>query len=449
MGISNLKELFLILVIIKVFLVFISFFLQNKSKVSFFFNLLYPIFFGFQINTRETWSLDGSLFINEDGIGLLTLASGMTLLLMSFNWGKGRELNNIFYIFLLFISLFVIGSLDWIHLFFSISILFICFSFLYLVGAQKDGREIKSRFFLSNSFYILFLFIGILFLLVSTGDLSFGPLEIAHYNLFPVSLIFIFIFFCGLMGVFPFHSWLVGSIKEFKESDLLAYLFYSRLVLGFLFFKKLFLFIGELNDPDFKNFIFLIKILSALTCIYGSLISIRKCSLKEKLAFHPTIYSGIVLIFLFFPKLELRNELFLFLILCHTFSLSGTLNFLSRNERKTGFSAFYFIILLFSLIGVPLTGGFTSNFLAFFNFFTEGYFYQGLILLLSLTIFVGFNWGTILKEIIEQFRGNLSNKSESKHHLEQSWGIPQKIVQLILALFVIIGGVGPSLYFNF
>ena len=355
MGVSNLKELILILIFFKLILILLSFLIKNKSKVLSFLNILYPVFLGFQINTKLSWRIGESLYLNDEGIGLLTMASVVNVLLIIFNVGKNRDLNNIFYIFLLFLTIFILGSLSWITLFFCITIFFICFSFLYLMEVQKESQNIRSGFFLSNSIYILFLFLGIVFFLASTGDLSFGPLEIVHYNFFPISLIFFFIFFCGLMGVFPFHNWLVESINEFKGSDLLAYLFYTRIILGFIFFKKVFLFMGELNLIDSENFISFVKIMAGVTCFYGSLISIRKCSLKEKLAFHPCLFSGIILIFLCLPKFELRYELFLFLILFHTFSLAGTINFLSRKEKESGFSAIYFLILLFSLIGFPVT----------------------------------------------------------------------------------------------
>lgn len=326
----------------------------------------------FNINTN------GMLEFTSYGMvfNLIAFASTLIYLLLS-----GADMDNVGkngsdYLALIF---FILCGVAIVTSFKSLLMLFIGIEIISIplyILAGSDKRNLKSneaalKYFLMGTFSTCLMLMGIALLYGATGTfytegmiLGFGaitPLTAAGLVLLMISMAF-------KVSAAPFHFW---TPDVYDGSPAVFTSFMATVVKAAVFIAFLRLFenaFGKLHD----QWQLLIAIMTAATLIIGNITAVFQQSVKRMLAYSSIAQAGFMLFALFALNNTGRQGLILYTA---TYSLAtiGIFAILIRMKDYTfeGFNglakyqpllAGVMAVFLFSLAGIPLTGGFFAKY---------------------------------------------------------------------------------------
>ncbi|CAL4319695.1 NADH-quinone oxidoreductase subunit N [Buchnera aphidicola (Chaitophorus sp. 3695)] len=335
----------------------------------------------------------------------------------------------------------------------------------YISSKSFKNLESSFKYFIVSCLASIFLLFGIAFIYLSFGTLDFitlisiNSLFLTHFN---------YLFFLGIMItclalltkfiLFPFYSW-IPDIYEGIPYPILIYFSNATKIVIFLILSNILL----LLPNQYSIFLLVLKIMSFLSIIVGSVLAFFQDNVKRLLGYSTIVNSGYLTLFLIFFH---QNSIFYTSIkfyllgyLINSFVLFGSMTLISvllkdkhSNSFKNYLGIFWknkilsisIIISLFSMTGIPLTIGFFSKFYLL-KFLIE----QNSILFIIIVLF-----GSVMSiyyyfNFIKLFFYT-KNIKYSKHFFRPTkLYIILEIFCFIFSLLIITIGIFPNLIDNF
>ena len=296
------------------------------------------------------------------------------------------------------LSLFLILiSMNFISLFLSIELQSLTFYILVcLYNENIYSIEASIKYLILGALNTSIFLLGISFIYGSLGSLFFIDIlllsEIFNYlNIFSfltcIGIFLIIIAFFFKIGIVPFHSWLIDVYEGSPTTIAMFFSIIPKIIL-------ISIFITLLNAFKF-NFFFFFYIISIISLIIGCFSTLLQQKYKRFLAFSTITHNGFL--FIFFFKISIESFQFFYFynifyiimtfllwsfILIYKNNKYSNLKFITdlNNLYKLNTSySIIFLILFFSLMGMPPFIGFftklgifwylySCNFIFFFFF---------------------------------------------------------------------------------
>ncbi len=367
--------------------------------VNFLVSLLLPLNFDtgtykMQFSESVPWipSIGTEYLVGIDGISLLlilltTLIAGVAVFC---SWTAIEERVKGYMICLLILEAGMIGvfiSLDLIafYLFWEISLV----PMYFLIGVWGGPKKLYAtmKFFLYTLFGSVFMLLGILSLYLThgaiTGEYTFSLLKLYEvtypYNMQWWAFLAFFMGFAIKVPMFPFHTWLPDAHVQAPTagSVILAAILLKMGTYGFLRFNL------PLFPSASMSFIPLILVLSVIGIIYGALLAMAQKDIKKLVAYSSVSHLGFVMAGIF----AMNNQGLdggLFQMISHGVSTGGLFLIVGmiyerRHTRMMGdfgglakqvpVYTVFFMIIVFSSIGLPGTNGFVGEVLILLGLF--------------------------------------------------------------------------------
>jgi NADH-quinone oxidoreductase subunit N len=265
------------------------------------------------------------------------------------------------------------GYSNMLMLFLGIEIL----SIPQYILAGSDRRNLKSseaslKYFLMGAFSTGILLMGIVLLYGATGSFeirNFGILQDEGLN--PMALGGIIFLLIGLgfkVSAAPMHMW-TPDVYDGSPTPFTAYMSTIVKVGVFVAFLRLFhTSFGHLSS----HWTMLVALVTALTLLIGNLTAIFQQSVKRMLAYSSIAQAGFMLFAILAVNTTAWQGILIYAVAYSVASI-GLFTILMKLKDYTydGFNglakkepliAFFAAIFLFSLAGIPLTGGFMAKY---------------------------------------------------------------------------------------
>ncbi len=321
--------------------------------------------------------------------------------------------------------------------------------------AGSDKRNLKSseaslKYFLMGSFTTGILLMGIT--LLYGASRSFNIMEIASMlnsdALNPLALagiLFIMIAFAFKVSAAPMHMW-TPDVYDGSPTPFTAYM--STVLKAAAFFAFLRLFQVSFNTLS-AHWTLILAIITAATLLVGNVTAVFQQSVKRMLAYSSIAQAG----FMLFAVLSVNKfawqgiiiyaaaysvatiGIFSVLVKLKDFTYDG-FNGLAKKEPLLAFTA---SIFLFSLAGIPLTGGFMAKYYVLLAVVQQGQLMWLVIFaLLMAAISVFYYFRVIIAMYFKPGNPEMSSPLTAG----------DKVMLAITAVLVILIGVAPQLFLN-
>jgi NADH-quinone oxidoreductase subunit N len=323
---------------------------------------------------------------------IFLIATGF-IVLMSIGSIKKAEIPDTgeFYYFLLpalLGGMIMVSSADLITLFVGLELLSIT-SYI-LVGMRKlNGRsnEAAFKYIVQGGIASAMILYGMSFLYGISGSTNLmeinGALAKSGSSFTALIYVSFFLMLAGLgfkIAAAPFHSW-APDVYQGAPTPVTAFLAVvskgAAIALLFRVVYQLFYGVaGSADQPIYKDIIFTISVLAAIAMIVGNVLALRQRNFKRLLAFSGVANAGYLLVPIAaeFGLVHYTNfSEFIFYLIAYTFTNIGAFAVFamvenaSDTEQTRGFAGLYYrapwtavamVILVLSLAGFPVTGGF-------------------------------------------------------------------------------------------
>ena len=321
--------------------------------------------------------------------------------------------------------------------------------------AGSDKRNLKSseaslKYFLMGSFTTGILLMGIT--LLYGASRSFNIMEIASMlnsdALNPLALagiLFIMIAFAFKVSAAPMHMW-TPDVYDGSPTPFTAYM--STVLKAAAFFAFLRLFQVSFNTLS-AHWTLILAIITAATLLVGNVTAVFQQSVKRMLAYSSIAQAG----FMLFAVLAVNKfawqgiiiyaaaysvatiGIFSVLVKLKDFTYDG-FNGLAKKEPLLAFTA---SIFLFSLAGIPLTGGFMAKYYVLLAVVQQGQLMWLVIFaLLMAAISVFYYFRVIIAMYFKPGNPEMSSPLTTG----------DKVMLAITAVLVILIGIAPQLFLN-
>lgn len=321
--------------------------------------------------------------------------------------------------------------------------------------AGSDKKNLKSseaslKYFLMGSFTTGILLMGIT--LIYGAARSFNIMEVAGMlnsdALNPLALagiMFIMIAFAFKVSAAPMHMW-TPDVYDGSPTPFTAYM--STVLKASAFFAFLRLFQVSFNTLS-AHWTLILAIITAATLLVGNVTAVFQQSVKRMLAYSSIAQAG----FMLFAVLAVNKfawqgiliyaaaysvatiGLFAVLVKLKDFTYDG-FNGLAKKEPLLAFTA---SIFLFSLAGIPLTGGFMAKYYVLLAVVQQGQLMWLVIFaLLMAAISVFYYFRVIIAMYFKPGNPEMSS----------TLTMGDKVMLVVTAALVILIGVAPQLFLN-
>ena len=329
-----------------------------------------------------------------DGLNVyLVLLTGLLFpVVLICAWGSPRSREKLYLNLLLILQASLFGTFlsQNLMLFFAFwELVLIPMFVLILVYGGEKRREAANTFFLYTLVGSVLLLAAVILLgvesLRQTGSWSFEFSTLYALQLdYGVQL---FVFLSVLLAcaikcpLFPFHSWLPLAYGEAPASGT-ALMAGALSKMGAFGLLKLAIPLAPAVSSDAAPFVILLAVISIL---YGAVLALRQEDFKKLIAYSSLSHMGYIVLGVFsFQQAAVHGALFQ--MLSHGAAVVGLFLVLSLLEQRVGASyqgltalstlaprlAVTLMLFILTSVALPLTSGFTSEFLILFGGFQQG-----------------------------------------------------------------------------
>lgn len=411
----------------------------------------------FQVKNYSISSLDISSF--DSYWALIFLVSIMVIIIPSMNDIKKRF--DVYYAILLFTALsMVIAAFTYnlIILFVSFEGVSIATYILTAYNKTKRNLEASLKYFMVSTVGTSFNIMGIAFFYLSTRTFNLNAITTIDFNRsLLLALVFITIGFGFKIAIFPMQQWAIDTYDGAPNS-VSAFLSTGGKLVAYMILLK-FLFLGFI--PDYNYVFFFFAILAILTMTYGNLAALMENNLKRILAYSSIAQAGyMILVFAligysYYPAVLVSKEIFvkfaiasaMFYAIAYIFMKAGPFIAMSlfKNDKvmigdiaglakKSRYTALFLAIMLLSLAGVPLTGGFIAKYFLFFTLIIGNLWWLAVIAIINSAISIFYYFRIII----------YSYRKEGDNDFNMAPGIKYSVI--IMGLATLGLGVSFALY---
>lgn len=370
-------------------------FIQEKKGVATMAALLMLLLTGVSLYEALTLPAQGERIFNDMlmpgrvSSWFNTLMTACTLLYVTLN---GRDIRRVgshvadyfALIFFTLCGLYVLSSYNTLlMLFLGIEIL----SIPQYILAGSDKRNLKSseaslKYFLMGSFSTGILLMGIALLYGAMGSFHISEFSFPTTDIFsPLALagiLLIIVAFGFKVSAAPMHLW-TPDVYDGAPTPFAAYMATVMKVAAFYAFLRLFhASLGAVSN----KWMLVLMIITAATLLVGNITAVFQQSVKRMLAYSSIAQAGFML-FAVLSVNELGRQSLIIYAVAYTLATVGMFTVLAKLKDYTydGFNglaksnpmlAFATAIFIFSLAGIPLTGGFMAKYYAIAALMTQG-----------------------------------------------------------------------------
>ena len=345
--------------------------------------------------TVTSWGKEGEAFyhlVRMDNLSnffnVIILISGLLTLLLSGSYVKRERFPVGEYCSLLLISmigmLFMAGANDLITVFLGLEIMSIPVYVLSgMMRRNPKSPEAAIKYLLLGAFASAFLLFGIAFLYGSAGStrlvdlLQFGrEARAATTPFFFAGMGFLLVGMGFKVSLVPFHMW-TPDVYEGAPTPITAFMSAAVKAAGFAILIRVVVLALHPLAFDWSRIFW---VMAVVTMILGNVVALVQENIKRMLAYSSIAHAGYVLVALT-PGTEAGLQgalIYLFIYSLMNIGAFGVILCLSRREdqgveirdyaglaRKHPLYALAMAVFMFSLAGVPPTGGFIAKFYAF------------------------------------------------------------------------------------
>ncbi len=300
-------------------------------------------------------------------------------------------------------------------------------SIYILAGMFKHDEksvEASMKYFLLGAFSTAILMLGIAFVYGALGTTNFGEILTSfqknlggHKPAFLVSGIVLIL--AGILfkiAAVPFHMW-TPDVYEGAPSSVTAFMISGVKAASFVMLIRVF--VLGLKVVVF-DIITAVMVISAITMTLGNVCALIQRNVKRMLAYSSIAHAGYILIgFVALNKTSLAAIIFYliayalmnigaFAVLVLFDDKGNSLEDLSGSGFKYPFLGLMMTIFMFSMVGLPPTGGFMGKFYIFKGALEAGYVWLVIIAVLNSAVSAYFYLRVLVYMFFEDFRGTVS-----------------------------------------
>ncbi len=447
-----------------VIMMFTGLMVNNKKSVVAVATLLFALLLGVNVWELTTTSanapvllFNNMLRIDRYSVWFNTLMSGCSLLYVLL---MGKEIQKVgmhvaeYFALILFIlcGLFILSTYNnMLMLFIGIEIL----SIPQYILAGSDKRNLKSseaslKYFLMGAFSTGILLMGITLLYGAARTFNIMEMvSVLHSDtLNPLALagiLFIMIAMAFKVSAAPMHMW-TPDVYDGSPTAFTAFM--STVVKAAAFFAFLRLFQVAFNTLS-SHWILVLAIITAATLLVGNVTAVFQQSVKRMLAYSSIAQAG----FMLFAVLAVNSVAWQGIIIyavAYSVATIGIFSVLIKMKDNTydGFNglaqkepllAFVASIFLFSLAGIPLTGGFMAKYYVLLAVVQQGQLLWLVIFaLLMAAISVYYYFRVIIAMYFKPGNPELTSEVTAG----------DKLMLVITCIIVLLIGIVPQLFLN-
>ncbi|CAC12088.1 NADH dehydrogenase, chain N related protein [Thermoplasma acidophilum] len=277
-------------------------------------------------------------------------------------------------------------------------------------GGKQRNLEATVKYFFTGTIATTFIILGIAFYFFSVGTFTLSTsttMVSADKPTMLLALLFLLIGFGFKLAIFPMHQWAIDAYDG-TENDVSAFLSTGTKIMAFVIVLKIFL-VGFSSYTAPVYFFFVI--LSVLTMTYANVAALSQNNVKRLLAYSSVAQAGYLILVLAVVSyvgignkpsvVDLAIASGMFYSLVYIFMKGGsflamnmvkqenvTFDAISGLGKKSPYVAASFSILLLSLAGIPLTGGFLAKYFLFLSVIDGGLWWLAVIAILNSAISV-------------------------------------------------------------
>ena len=358
--------------------------------------LLLAIISEVQLHGREITGFYGTVVADDFSVlfELIYMSVAIVTVFLSRHYIAENEMNFGEYYVLLLTAvsgmMFMTSGLDLLVIFIGLEIMSI--SSYILVGIKRKvalANEAALKYLLLGAFSTGFLLYGISMLYGATGStllpdiISEVQQKGADNPLVIVGLALVVIAMSFKIAIVPFHMW-TPDVYTGAPTPVTGFLSAAAKAAGFAVFVRVLLTGIPLDDANWEN---LLWILAVLTMTVGNLMALRQSEVKRMLAFSSIAHAGYVLvavvvgsasaisgvIFYSCAYAVMGTGAFGILTIRDSGSVPQNYDDLAGYGKRNPFLALLMTLFMFSLIGLPLTGGFIGKLQIFSAALDEGW----------------------------------------------------------------------------
>lgn len=420
---------------------------------------------GFQFVTDIPWNsqLGINFKLGVDGISLVLvlIASLFTPLAILGTWNSVKEKHKAFYASILMAEGFMIGSavsLD-MFLFYVFWELMLLPMFL-MVGVWGETKKmaITAKFFV----YTMVGSLGMLFSMLYIYQLHYKQMGFYSFDLFDIYKTNIPMEYSGVIfglfllafaikaPLFPFHTWLPDTYTEAPASGTVM----LSAVMAKLGVYGIIRFIIPIFPDVFAQYSNLLMTLAVIGVIYGGLLALVQKDFKRVIAYSSMSHLGYIVLGVFALNVQSLHGSVM-QMLNHAISTGALfliVGFIEERVRTRKIDKLgglmnsiptlgvFFVLAMFSSIGLPGLNGFVGEFLIFLGVFGTSPLFSALA---TTSVIVGAGY------MLWMFQRVMFGKSEKKIHFEFKNLRANEIAVIIpLTLLMVLLGVYPKPIMN-
>jgi NADH-quinone oxidoreductase subunit N len=296
--------------------------------------------------------------------------------------------------------MFMTSALDLLVIFIGLEVMSI--SSYILVGMKRkvaEANEAALKYLLLGAFSTGFLLYGISLLYGATGS-TLLPTVIAEIQqnasgnpLVIVGLALVVVAMCFKIAIVPFHMW-TPDVYTGAPTPVTGFLSGAAKAAGFAVFVRVLMTGIPLDGANWEN---LLWILAVLTMTVGNVMALRQNEVKRMLAFSSIAHAGYVLVAVVVGSTSAISGVIFYSC---AYALMGTGAFgiltirdagrvprtfddLAGYGKRNPTLAILMSLFIFSLVGLPLTGGFIGKLQIFSAALQEGWIWLTVIAILN------------------------------------------------------------------
>lgn len=346
----------------------------------------------------------------------------------------------------------VVSSTDLIPLFLSIELMSL--GVYLLAGLEKNelkSNEASIKYYILGSFASAIFLLGISAVYGVTATTSFSGvseflkthpgLTIYHF----LGTICIITALCFKAGCVPFHQW-SPDVYEGAPTTVTAFMSVAPKTASVAALARLIFEAFKLH-PDL--WIAPLVFIAILTMAVGNILALRQNNMKRLLAYSSIAHAGYVMLAVIACSQEGMSSIVFYMIV-YTFMNIGAFSVIlalpggEKIESYGGFSqinifiAICMLVFMFSLAGIPPSGGFIAKFLVFKSTIQAGYVWVALAGIIFSILSAYYYLRVVVKMFFSPAQFNMKPAYPIQLNL--------KIAILVSVFFIVLTGVIPDIF---